>query len=330
MSGKILTVSVAAYNVEQYIKQNLDSMTVPELVDKLEIFVVDDGGKDGTLEIAKEYEAKYPGTVYAVHKENGGYGSTVNYSIAHATGKYFKLLDGDDWFNTANLIKFVELLENGNEDLIITDYFKGPEEGSMKTVNIGERNLNVTKTEDIKKIIGHWSIAYKTEILKASGLELPEHLFYTDKIFSTIPMALVKSVKAYALPVYSYRIGRDGQSVSRESRIKNVKNYLNICNIICDYCGKINASPEKNKYVFRRAVSDYRLGIKTALLCPNKKENLAMIKEYESRNKQKNNKVFTAAGKTTSKTGKLICFMRKTKYLGYWGLALIPKSKLDF
>ena len=99
---KILTISVAAYNVEEYIRQTLDSLTDERVIGNLEIFVVDDGGKDSTLDIAKEYANIYPESVFPIHKENGGYGSTVNYSLAHAHGKYFKLLDGDDWFDTEN------------------------------------------------------------------------------------------------------------------------------------------------------------------------------------------------------------------------------------
>ena len=93
---KLLTVSIAAYNMEKYIRQALDSLLSCRHAQSIEIFVIDDGGTDHTLEIAKEYAWKHPGTVIPVHKENGGYGSTINYSIEHATGKYFKQLDGDD------------------------------------------------------------------------------------------------------------------------------------------------------------------------------------------------------------------------------------------
>ena len=62
MAGKILTVSVAAYNVENTIEEVLDSLVVPDIMDKLEVFVVDDGGIDGTLKIAQKYQKKYPGT----------------------------------------------------------------------------------------------------------------------------------------------------------------------------------------------------------------------------------------------------------------------------
>ena len=65
--GKLLTISIAAYNVEEYIRNTLDSLIVPEILDKLEVFIVDDGGNDDTLQIAREYEAKYPETFHAVH-----------------------------------------------------------------------------------------------------------------------------------------------------------------------------------------------------------------------------------------------------------------------
>ena len=56
--SKILTISVAAYNVEPYIKENIESILASKVRDNIEIFVVDDGGKDGTYEIAKGYEEK--------------------------------------------------------------------------------------------------------------------------------------------------------------------------------------------------------------------------------------------------------------------------------
>ena len=67
---KVLTISIAAYNVEKYIEHTLESLIVPEIINKLEIFIIDDGSKDGTLEIAKQYERKYPNVFYAVQNYN--------------------------------------------------------------------------------------------------------------------------------------------------------------------------------------------------------------------------------------------------------------------
>ena len=72
MSKKVLTISVAAYNAEAFIDQALRSVCVDAVIDRLEIFVIDDGGTDGTLDIAKRYAERYPASVFPIHKENGG------------------------------------------------------------------------------------------------------------------------------------------------------------------------------------------------------------------------------------------------------------------
>ena len=114
---KILTVSIAAYNVQNYIKKTLDSLLVGK-IDDLEILVEDDGGTDNTINIVKEYEKKYPNVVKLIHKENGGYGSTINKSIEIASGRYFKQLDGDDWYDSENFTDFLNILRKIDVDAI--------------------------------------------------------------------------------------------------------------------------------------------------------------------------------------------------------------------
>ena len=96
INNKLLTISIAAYNVEQYLKKCLDSFIEPSIMSQLEVLIVNDGSKDSTLEIAREYEKKYPDTFKAIDKPNGGHGSTINTAIENATGKYFKVIDSDD------------------------------------------------------------------------------------------------------------------------------------------------------------------------------------------------------------------------------------------
>lgn len=66
----------------------------------------------------------YPESIKVIKKENGGYGSTINNSINMATGKYFKQLDGDDWYDSDNLELLVKELEKINVDVIYTPYYK--------------------------------------------------------------------------------------------------------------------------------------------------------------------------------------------------------------
>ena len=91
---KTLSITVPCYNSQEYMRNCVDSLLKGG--EDVEILIVDDGSKDDTLKIAKEYEEKYPTIIKAVDKENGGHGDAVNSGLTHATGKYFKVVDSDD------------------------------------------------------------------------------------------------------------------------------------------------------------------------------------------------------------------------------------------
>lgn len=328
MSKKVLTISVAAYNVEQYIRQCLDSLLVPEVLDKLEVFVVDDNGTDGTLEIVREYERRYPGTFYAVHKENGGYGTTVNYSLAHATGAYFKLLDGDDWFDSKGLRRLVGDLETSSADALVVDYSKGPQADKMVRVDCGTRSAGAKDRNGLQSIVGHWGLVYRTELLRRSGLELPMKMLYTDKLYSTIPLAFAKSVQALPYIVYCYRVGRDGQSVSRVSRIRHRDDYIALCKMLCSFV--VEKGIAVDDYVYKRVVSDYRAVIRTILLSKPSKADKELCKAFDTQMRVKYPQLYRTATSGSKKMGLLLTLLRCTGYMAYWPIAAAPKRLIDF
>ena len=180
--SKILTISVAAYNVENYISNTLESLLVDD-IDDIEILVEDDGGIDNTANIVKEYEEKYPNVVKLIHKENGGYGSTINKSLEIATGKYFKQLDGDDWYDSNNFKKFLELLRNIDTDVVYTPY-KEFYENKKKYILKDFFSNKFEKEYDIEDIIleathhlNMYTVCYKTEILKKKQIETIRKVF---------------------------------------------------------------------------------------------------------------------------------------------------------
>ena len=132
--NKILTISIAAYNVEKTIGKTLDSLLVGNNDDlnKLDIIIVNDGSKDSTSEVVMNYCTKYPDAIRLVNKQNGGYGSTINTSLEIAKGKYFKLLDGDDQYDTENLTSFLGFLSNTESDIVVSPFIED---------NSGERRI---------------------------------------------------------------------------------------------------------------------------------------------------------------------------------------------
>ncbi|MBS6580644.1 MAG: glycosyltransferase family 2 protein [Clostridiales bacterium] len=228
---KILSVSVAAYNLESMIRQCLDSFIRPEILEKVEVLVTDDGSKDQTREIVAEYEKKYPGSFKLIVQKNAGPGSTVNSGLAHATGKYFRMVDGDDWVNTNEMEAYLTYLEEHDTDMVCTSYCCVDHE-------TGEKRLEMLKTDMMDREIQFEQVAkdlflamhnvtYKTSILKENGIRL-DNGFYTDLEYLLFPTPYIHTVAFLSQTIYMYRVSLSTQSMNIKSLQKNVQMHRNV------------------------------------------------------------------------------------------------------
>ena len=119
---KILTIIVPTYNAEKYLKDNLETFCIPELLSDLEVIIVNDGSTDGSANIAEEFVKYYPNTFKLITKENGGHGSGINIGVLNASGKYFKVVDADDWVEREAFIKLVNTLRKSDSDIIASGF----------------------------------------------------------------------------------------------------------------------------------------------------------------------------------------------------------------
>lgn len=236
---KLLSVIVPCYNSDAYMRRCLDSLLPGG--DALEILIVDDGSADDTLAIAQTYERKHPGIVRAIHQENAGHGGAINTGLRHATGRYFKVVDSDDWVDSAALAKVLEHLErfsgDGAEiDLLVANYVYDKVGARRKKVMQYRRSLPPEKVlawSDVRRLpLGHYilmhSVVYRTELLRACGLTLPEHTFYVDNLFVYVPMQDVRTLYYLDVDLYHYFIGRDDQSVHESVMIRRIDQQLRV------------------------------------------------------------------------------------------------------
>lgn len=93
-----LSIIVPMYNVEHYLRQCLDSIYKLDKIEK-EVILVNDGSKDETLEIAKEYGEKYREITTVIDQHNSGLSITRNKGLEKAKGDYIYFFDGDDFLN---------------------------------------------------------------------------------------------------------------------------------------------------------------------------------------------------------------------------------------
>lgn len=246
-SDKILTLVVPTYNMEKYLNRCVDSMILPALLSSLEILLINDGSTDSSLEIALEYERKYPKTIRVYDKENGGHGSCINVGIREAKGKYLKLVDSDDWLDPLALKSHVNKLAVLDNDIFITNYRRVVVGNEFTDVDyscllregryLAEKLYGELLHSNNHLSYAHMhSITYKTENIRNSKVEITEHSFYVDQEYISLPLTNVHDAYYQNIFLYRYFIGRKDQSVSPGQIRKNIDaNFKILLNIISFY-----------------------------------------------------------------------------------------------
>ncbi|MBQ9734787.1 MAG: glycosyltransferase family 2 protein [Clostridia bacterium] len=211
-----------------------------------EILIVNDGStKDNTAEIADRYQAQYPTICRAIHKENGGHGDAVNCGIKNATGKYYKVVDSDDWLEESALKKVMDVIRSfeGKEevpDAIIANYvYEHTYTNTQRVVQYRKKlpvnrlfNFEESKKFGVGQFLAMHSVIYRTQILKDINLELPKHTFYVDNIFVYTPLPFINKFYYVDVDLYRYFIGRPDQSVQESIQIKRNDQMLRVVKIM--------------------------------------------------------------------------------------------------
>lgn len=258
---KLLTVTIPCYNSQEYMEKCIKSLLPGG--SRVQIVIIDDGSKDATGEIADRYAAQYPDIVTVVHQENGGHGEGINQGLKHAQGKYFKVVDSDDWVNPEAYQKILNVLAEvvrgpKTLDLLISNYVYEKEGAKRKRVMRYAKSLPEGRFFgwDEAKSLGktHYllmhSLIYRTSLLRECGMKLPEHTFYVDNLIAFIPLPYVKTMYYLDVNFYRYFIGRADQSVNEKVMIGRIDQQIRVNKLMIDYLGdKKGLSKHLRKYM---------------------------------------------------------------------------------
>lgn len=254
---KIISVVIPTYNMEKYLAKCLDSFQLSSYQNEIELLIVNDGSKDQSLNIAYQYQQKYPDLVRVIDKENGGHGSTINRGLKEARGKYFKVVDADDWVDAYAFRSLVTQLQDIDVDVVVNDFVYTNEERMVKKV---EYKLPVQQKANLWKHIGKnrlsmHSVTYRTDLLLKIGLMLQENTFYVDNEYMFFPLNYVQSVYYIHQVLYYYRVGRTGQSMTVQSLVKNQEQHKKVILRIAKSF-KIDRHPQQRYHYQRRLIHD--------------------------------------------------------------------------
>lgn len=302
---KYITFTVPCYNSQEYMRKSIDSLLVGG--EDVEIVIVNDGSKDGTIDIAREYEEKYPTIVRVVDKENGGHGSGVNAGLSLASGLYFKVVDSDDWVDRDACLKFLAAIKEHEAaqslpDLYIVNYvYEHSADGTRYFSRYNKKFPNGTictwdkvKPFRFSLILLMHALVYRTAVLRESGVVLPEHTFYVDDIVSYNPLPYAKKICYLNLDLYRYFIGRADQSVNLPNMVKRCDQMIRVMKIMIDRWtyDEIKAQPKGlRKYMFH-ALGCYLVTTLLFILGEYSKERTQKVKELWQYIKERDKKLY--------------------------------------
>ena len=334
---KLLTVTVPAYNADPWLEYNLNSLLVPSCLDMLEVLVVDDGSVDRTGEIADGYAARYPDTVRVIHKENGGHGSGVNTGIIEARGRYFKVVDADDWVDQDAFQNLMKALQDADDDIISSGFLWAKDNGSGYPATFpteaefrepfkGVRYSETYRFEEIAEqlYLKIHNLTYRTTLLKEHDIRLDEHCYYVDTEYITYPVPFVETVRFLPDFVYRYRINRAGQSMSVKQMQKYAENYDRVLGSLLRFyeSDTVKRCGEKRKrYIANIIARTAAARIRVFLSLPTNKKNKEALIRFDEGLKKEHPDIYQA------NVNKAVSALRKSNYLLYRPAAAAVKEK---
>lgn len=324
---KILTITIPTYNVEKYLEQCLNSFIIPEILQDLEVLIVNDGSTDSSAEIAKKYTEKYPDTFILIEKENGGHGSTINTGIAAANGKYFKVVDSDDWVDENAMLHLVEALKKDDADLVFSNYYWVDNDTGRQTVEFEKPfsdvkynkkyMMNELPHDIFLKMHGY---TIRTDILRKIQ-KIDEHCFYVDMEYVVFPIPYIETVKFIPDFVYLYRVGLPGQSMNAEKMKRNSKNFDRVFNRLIKFYDEqvsMGLSEMKKSYMEHVLARLFASRIKIYLSFPFSRKIFSEMKKLDKYIKINYTCIYNA------NINKAVKMLRRTGYLAY------PAAKISY
>ena len=206
-----VSVIIPVYNVENYLRQCLDSVINQTLKD-IEIILVDDGSTDSSLSICNEYAQK-DNRITVLTQQNKGAGAARNMGIESSHSEFVIFLDSDDYYPELDILETLYNKAKENNVLIcggsFSDLYKDQITSSYKDTFTGYtfKENKVVKYTDYQFDYGYHRFIYNLNFLKENNICFPDYKRFQDPPFFVQAMYTAKEFYALAQITYLLRGG---------------------------------------------------------------------------------------------------------------------------
>ncbi len=227
MTTPQISIIVAVYNTDRYLRQSISSVLQQTFTD-WELIIIDDGSTDGSAVICDE-TAQMDSRIRVVHKENSGQAASRNLALGMARGKYVAFLDSDDWLEPQMLERQMQLMESASADAVVVSYQEEYTDSSEMVHNLVTGTFEREELSEIYFFCKNrtaylvWGMLIRRELLTTP---IP-HLRYCED--TAIILQWIGNVQRAVIvnePLYHYRM-RKGSVMhvakNKERTIANLK-----------------------------------------------------------------------------------------------------------
>ncbi len=204
-----VSVIVPIYNIESVVKRCVDSL-VKQTYENLEIILVDDGSRDHSTIIAKEYSKEYANVKF-IMQDNKGLSGARNTGLKEASGDLICFVDGDDYVSPDFIAKMVEAL--GDADMVEPLNMVVDEYGKLTDYNYhSPADVNDYDFQNHPELLAKLAMYVRGNLYRRdliNGLEFPEGLVHEDIYYSSILFTRLAHVQYCPSAVYYYYMRRD-------------------------------------------------------------------------------------------------------------------------
>ena len=235
-----LSIIVPIYNGEKYLKKCLDSILAQTYTD-FELILVDDGSKDNSLEICREYE-RLDSRVVVFHKENAGLVAARKSGVSIASGEYIGFVDCDDFINEDMYSQLMGSALSNHADITVSELIVDYSDHSVRPSNLipsGYYEGIAVSNEIIPKMLTHSGFmnfgiipgvvvkVFKKEILENALPKVPDIITNGEDVAITAhSFVLAQSVSVIESAAYHY-IQYDDSMIHKF----NPNRFEHVCNL---------------------------------------------------------------------------------------------------
>ena len=222
----ILTVAVPTFNMERWLEKNLATYQDKRFQNRLEVLCLNNASEDSSKQIMERFVQNDPCIFKLIDRDTRGYGSSINAAIAAARGRYFRIVDADDWVDTEELSKLLDYLETSDTDVVLTDYqIVNMQNGEKTPVRAADKGIayftkSLSFAGPLRTLPSIHNTTYRTELLRKSGFYMQDNMFFVDEEYVILPYLSAKSVIYLPFDVYRYQVANPAQSTSPKNRAK--------------------------------------------------------------------------------------------------------------